>query len=274
LAADKGYAVILHTTDGGDTWRREGDEEDLDGLDLNGVSAIDGSTAWAVGDQGLILHTTDGGKTWVRQGEGQFPVTYLYQVDAVDSQVVWVVGDDDGSGYATVLRTTDGGETWEAVEPSSGDFPSGLIDVSAIDAMTAWIVGIDGQGHRTIDGGATWETFQIIPTLFHVNGVCALDADTAWVATDQGGVYYTSDGGETWNDVSPTIDDVPGVKGYELLGVTTKDGQSVWISGLEFGGEPDGLVIQTTNGGTNWTRQDTPVTGVELCRISFVGACQ
>jgi len=190
----------------------------------------------------------------------------------VDSQNVWVIGDEN-AGYATVLRSTNGGDSWDRLG-SAEDFPTGLIDVSAIDADTAWIVGIDGQGHLTTDGGQNWKTMQIITSLYHVNAVCGLDAQNAWAATDQGGVYYTSNGGDDWNDVCPSVEDVPGIKGFELLGITTADSQSVWVTGLEFGYPPEGIIANTINGGTDWAPQTSPVTGVNLSRVSFVGACK
>ena len=108
---NNGWAIdstpVLHTTDGGDTWRREGDEEDLDGLDLNGVSAIDGSTAWAVGNQGLILHTTDGGKTWSEAREVGEDAGGNAIVDEVTGDVMVVRA---GRGY--LWRSSDHGETW------------------------------------------------------------------------------------------------------------------------------------------------------------------
>lgn len=172
--------------------------------------------------------------------------------------------------YASVLRTTDGGENWERTNFQINK-SIGLIDVSAVDAMTCWVVGTEGQAHRTVDGGETWSSSQVIVSLFHVNGVCAIDADTAYAATDQGGVHATTDGGNTWDNISPTYEDIPGIEGYELLGITTKDGQSIWIASTFFG-NPDGKIIHTGDGGATWVEQDTPLSGVNFDRISFAGA--
>jgi len=53
-----GWAVILHTTDGGVTWT----QQDVGVMPLvSAVTAGDALTAWAVGDDGLVLRTSDGG---------------------------------------------------------------------------------------------------------------------------------------------------------------------------------------------------------------------
>lgn len=65
------YGTILYTTDGGDTWERQGSIGEIPNVDLVGVSAVDCNTAWAVGGNescGVILYTTDGGKAIHGQG--------------------------------------------------------------------------------------------------------------------------------------------------------------------------------------------------------------
>jgi len=66
-----GYGTILHTTDGGDTWERQGTAAEIPNVALGGVSAVDSNTAWIVGGNvsgGVIFYTTDGGNTWIPQG--------------------------------------------------------------------------------------------------------------------------------------------------------------------------------------------------------------
>lgn len=276
---DQGYGTIYHTTDKGKTWQREGNKQDLLGKDLNGVYAVDTSTAWAVGMHGLILKTTDGGSNWSVQTSNQIPDVPLFKVHAANSQAAWVIGEIDPiAGQATVLRTNDGGDQW--IRPDFIDDDGlGAIDVNAIDAMTAWVVGPnnynpdEGHVHLTLDGGESWQNANLPIAFYHTNGICAFDASTAYVATDQGASYYTENGGEDWIDISPKVKDVPGIKGFELMGVSTKDGQSIWIAGQE-AGSLDGCIIHTTDGGTTWAKQDIPVSKANLYYVSFVGACK
>jgi photosystem II stability/assembly factor-like uncharacterized protein len=61
-------SVVLHSRDGGESWKRQFDGRALaDGaanplLDLHFSDAAHG---WAVGAYGIALHTVDGGRTWV-----------------------------------------------------------------------------------------------------------------------------------------------------------------------------------------------------------------
>ena len=62
-----GYGVILHTTNGGGLWVRQGSTSDVPGVELNNVKAVDARTAWVVGDAdsgfGVILHSA-GKSVW------------------------------------------------------------------------------------------------------------------------------------------------------------------------------------------------------------------
>ena len=71
--------------------------------DLRSDSAVDASTAWAVGTGFTILKTTDG-STWNPQTTG-VPITNdLYGVDALDSQNAFATGDT-GSVFKTINGT-------------------------------------------------------------------------------------------------------------------------------------------------------------------------
>jgi photosystem II stability/assembly factor-like uncharacterized protein len=68
---DNGWAtgieqVLLHTTDGGQTWS-EAEVIGRQGFVLGIYDiAVQGKVGWAIGDSGLLLHSTDGGNTWTR----------------------------------------------------------------------------------------------------------------------------------------------------------------------------------------------------------------
>jgi hypothetical protein len=104
------YGVILHTTDGGKNWTRQGSPETIPNIALNDVRAIDACNAWAVGDAdsnyATILKTMDGGKTWTRCGSpGLIPDFSANGIGAVDSRIAWVAGSN-----GTIIHTVDGGK--------------------------------------------------------------------------------------------------------------------------------------------------------------------
>jgi photosystem II stability/assembly factor-like uncharacterized protein len=66
--ANSGWAcgsrgVILHTSDGGKTWKRQ--KSGVASL-IRDVFALSAKQAWAVGREGALLHTLDAGETWKR----------------------------------------------------------------------------------------------------------------------------------------------------------------------------------------------------------------
>ena len=105
-----GYGVILHTTNGGENWTRQGSPNTIPNVALYDVRAVDACNAWAVGDANgnyaVILRTMDGGKTWIRCGSpGSVPDFGASGIGAVDSKIAWVVGSN-----GTIIHTVDGGK--------------------------------------------------------------------------------------------------------------------------------------------------------------------
>ena len=94
-----GYGTILHTTDGGQNWERQGTSIDIPNVTLTGISAVDADEAWAVGPPdpesgyAVILHTKDGGWRWTREGlRDDLKDLTLIAVSAVNENIAWAVG--------------------------------------------------------------------------------------------------------------------------------------------------------------------------------------
>ena len=153
--ADKTYALILKSIDGGQSWTRQGGGDVSNWDHVNGIAAANANIAWAVaggpdgGDGNGVLGTTDGGQTWTRQllGPSLFDGN---EICAVDAQTVWAVND------AEAMWSTDGGANWD----TSGVGWNYVMGVSAVSAMDAWacVWGLaHGAVYHTDDGGATWD---------------------------------------------------------------------------------------------------------------------
>lgn len=89
--------VILHTTDGGATWRERTVVRAEGGARLHAVRGLPGGHVWAVGGRtgaggsdGLILHSADGGATWT---EATVPGATLWGIWASAPSRVYAVGD-------------------------------------------------------------------------------------------------------------------------------------------------------------------------------------
>lgn len=269
-----GYGTILRTNDGGTTWVRQGSPAMIPDVELSDIRQVNGDVAWVVGDRGVILHTIDGGKTWSRQGEGQVPDAAINYVASVDELNAWITGVDEILGYAFIYRTYDGGKSWVRQDPENTYLKTSCaIDMYALDASNAWIVGTNSIVLYTKDGGKNWENISWqIGGIAHANGVCAFDAKTIWVAADYNVMHFTSTGGEgatPWKDMNLASWDNAD---FWLLRVTGYTPQVIWVTGANPRGmTPKGGILHTRDGGTTWTNQILPV-DINLRGISFVGA--
>jgi photosystem II stability/assembly factor-like uncharacterized protein len=175
------YPRVLHTEDGGHSWRDvTPPEPELSQLVESGsfanakLEALDGTKAWVIyRNIGRVWRTSDGGASWAasqtlplqgtEEGDSFFdnylaPLTLTF----VDPQVGWLTVNEAWAmmhGDLEVLRTRDGGATWEHIYHRSIYSYSDMI---FLDARTGWIsdgdVGFGIQAlERTGDGGFSWE---------------------------------------------------------------------------------------------------------------------
>ena len=156
---------VWFSADGGLTWTDQ--EAPAPGSDeqLNYIHFIDEHYGWAVGGYrttptGLFIQTTDGGEHWaLATAEPQ--VEMGNAVAVLDGNNVWI-GMDDG----TLWYSQNWGTTW-----TQRNLPSALTnrsDVQFVDHYVGFLCGYKaGDGHgvatvmRTIDGGYTWEEYNL-----------------------------------------------------------------------------------------------------------------
>jgi len=264
-----GYAgKMLETRDAGRNWTVLQSGTDVA---LYGVRMVDDNHGWVVGQDGLILVTSDGGKTWSKQesnatfeeGDGTVKRAYLFNIDAVDAQNAWAVGD-----RSMLVSTSDGGQTWRARKvPMEGDLSGGqslaaadpiFYDVKFLDSKNGWIVGEFGKILRTQDGGETWkeqtksllegtEFFDLLdlPTLF---GLDAVTNEKAVAAGLEAHIARTSDGGAKWG--------YDKVEGGEVKLVDPLYDAVEFENGTGWAVGAAGQVVRTDPGSQVWTRAD------------------
>lgn len=147
--------VIVHTADGGQTWRRQHDGRDAETKGpLLDVWFRDAKEGIAVGVFNKIFRTTDGGATWTDGYDN---------VDNIDEWHLFAIaGSNSGAIYIAseaglVFRSTDGGDRFEPVQTDHYGSFHGVLAVpgaSGIDHII--LTGVGGILYSSSDGGETW----------------------------------------------------------------------------------------------------------------------
>lgn len=91
--------------------------------------------------------------------------------------------------------------------------------------------------------------------MIDIHGV---DANTVWIVGPCQ-VSHTADGGKTWIDQWQ-----PDMSALHMNGVFALDRNYIWLA-RDYGG-----IFLSTDGGSNFIQQETPVVGDEVMRISAI----
>ena len=128
-----------------------------------------------------------------------------------------------------------------------------------------------------MDGGDAWHLDA--PNISGPNDlddICAPNADMVWAVQNHSG----ESGGSIIRvrlEDGKVISDIMDPTGhYQYEGVTCFDENTAWVVGFKAHGVsqglPEGVILHTADGGTNWTNQPMSVNDVALWKVSFVGA--
>lgn len=243
-----GWAVnsngqILHTRDGGRTWR----EQLHDGsVYLRCIAFPSLSKGW-VGSitEGKTLYSTiDGGANWtlVRDLPIDAPIA-VCGIWAVNEMVVYAAGANYPEMPVRMMKTIDGGTSWSAWDMRP--WADNLIDVYFPTERRGWVVG-----------GITDNPREATPSKPKLRPV----------------VLHTEDGGITWTD------QVASIRGQFPLGewgwkIQFLNEQVGFISLQNY---EAGAILTTIDGGASWTRRpiNDPQMNANLEGIGFIDTDQ
>jgi photosystem II stability/assembly factor-like uncharacterized protein len=205
------------------------------------IECINSTTCFICADNSTMLKTTDG-STWVDKSNGIPSGIFLHQLQAIDEDTVFSIGD--GNFY----RTVDGGENWTEVPLAVGG------NFHFINSNIGY-ANNGGDLYKTTDKGDTWNLVKVdgggLP--FFVNENVGFLVRPDWVNLDLKRIYKTIDGG--LNQVIV----------YEYNSSTTSitDIQMV-TDQIGYACSSNGKILKTINGGDNWNELTHPFQGTAL----------
>ncbi|MBI4535927.1 MAG: hypothetical protein HY708_06585, partial [Ignavibacteriae bacterium] len=190
VAANDGGAAMYRTTDGGGNWTQV--YFSPSGF-INAIRMSDQNYGVALGDPvsgtWMVLRTTDGGANWER---------LTTEPNQLASEAGWVnslavVGPSFiafGTSDHRIYRSTDAGASW-TYAPTVSDDSYGLWFNDELHGVAA----MGGGAYRTTDGGATWESTNLLEPLYGAAGSGTVDFWT----TRADKIYRSTDRGTTWS---------------------------------------------------------------------------
>ena len=164
----KGHFVVMTTSDGGATWKRQKAPSALSDEGAFAVSNtclyIHGTReAWFGTGGARVFHSEDGGETWsaaktpIRKDSssaGIFSIGFANKLHGI------AVGGDYNKpeeSTANIAISADGGKTWSA---PSGNPPNGYRSaVAYLPDLKIWIATGTSGSDISFDGGNTWKQF-------------------------------------------------------------------------------------------------------------------
>jgi photosystem II stability/assembly factor-like uncharacterized protein len=260
MKRDGSESFLLHTTDGGRSWRRIS----LGGRYIVATDFVDDKKGWMVeskdvreGNRSIIrwtiFHTHDGGESWVREKSGEEEFSWLFALHFIDGNKGWAVMG------STILHTDDGGRSWTVQDykliSRGKELKLRIGGIYFLDERRGWIVGTGIL--YTTDGGMTWHQERQRPfSELNLNGVIFVSSREGWVVGEGGVIFHTTDGGLTWQRQESSIS-------TDLLGVYFINSKEGWVVGDE------GTILHTTDGGNTWVRQKSG-TKIPLNDVQFL----
>jgi photosystem II stability/assembly factor-like uncharacterized protein len=280
-----GYAVILATTDGGQTWETRSYPSNSS-LFSNGYlfSVSCGSStvclAGGSGSQMVLLSSHDGGATWVSDSyPPELANGHIFQVYCKTASDCWALG---GTSTSFILATTDGGQSWtqQHVPSGLGINAVGLLTIGCVTTSNC-VLAADAGGSLLIlgthDGGSSWsvrpypstiatKSSDIGFTSCSTKGSCYISGSTSSASGGPPVVVASHDSGSTWETVR-----FPSSLGLTSVNwIRCADGSHCWAL---VSGTSGPMMLASSDGGSSWAVQSIP-SNVGLANRGLVGlAC-
>ncbi|WP_316831953.1 WD40/YVTN/BNR-like repeat-containing protein [Pedobacter aquatilis] len=240
---------------------------------LRGLSVVNDKITWVSGSNGAVGKTTDGGRTWQWTKPKGYEKLDFRDIEAFNEKEAVIV---NAGSPAYILKTTDGGESWIETYKNA-DTAIFLDGLGFWDKNKAIIFGdpIDNRMKllKTTDAGKSWTDVSSNLSISLAKGEAGFAASGTTIKTLSGGktwvasggtvsnIYYSADYGTSWQ-----VFKCPIWQGENSTGPFSMDFYDA-KNGIVVGGnyvkdkENTNNVLLTNDGGKNWHKPETPVSG-------------
>ncbi|MCA9457842.1 MAG: hypothetical protein KC587_14350, partial [Nitrospira sp.] len=169
-----GPNVIVHTEDGGSTWKSDTlPADNPNAFTIACISAISPDSAWVSSIDNTanypnwdikIYATFDGGENWQLQNvafsDNESYAGQIHFFDHLEGMLFAASAD----GYFQVFKTFDAGNTWDRLPqenfpPLIGNFEGDIDNGYYAIQDTIWVPTSEGRILKSIDRGTTWAAF-------------------------------------------------------------------------------------------------------------------
>jgi photosystem II stability/assembly factor-like uncharacterized protein len=205
--------LVLHTTDGGETWVKQWGGGESDNALLT-VYFKDASQGWAMGAFNYTVETKDGGKTWVERKTLMPPPPE----GSVKAPVI-----DETADPTAPKKTVQGAGAADPYAAATGDENHLNAIFAGPDANLMFVAAEAGAVYRSEDGGTTWKKILTgYPGSFW-GGLTAKDG-TIYLTGMRGNIWRSTDKGLTFAKL-----DTSGADQSIAAGIQLKDGSLVFV---------------------------------------------
>jgi len=179
----------------------------------------------------------------------------LLSISFLNSNTGIVVG-----AFGKILITRDGGLNWDSSKISTN---ISFLSVCILDSNIVLVSGYDRKIYKTTNFGESWYRITSVNNGFDLNEIKFPDKSTGYIASSLGVILKSTNVGESWYTLQHPE---PFAKNFYSLDFI--DANTGYVVG-HGGSSSRSPILKTTNGGVNWTRQES-LTPSSLYSVKFI----
>jgi len=209
------------------------------------------STGWIMHEDptGRAIYTNNGGNNWIYAAIPD-STRALVTVQMINASIGYSAGAYNNFRMKSPVKISNGFQ-----------YSKGKPIIVNTTGIGDSLIGTGAYFLKTTNSGHTWFPYgSFPPSLSYLIGMYFINETTGFVSAERfqnttfaQGIYKTTNGGSSWN-LSYSISDTVNIRNIYFV-----DNNTGFCVGYDYINDPvntiQGLILKTTNAGTNWTKQ-------------------